>query len=171
VRAEIRKSQASQKTNKPKKMEKPPLKIAARRNRKLRDIIRQREQEIANVRIHYGQKWAKILDNITEKESEIRQLKRRLHVRESRSNSDASVGAGEAPPLSEKDQQIKALQIRAGVLRWENTGKEQKIEVLDKKAKDFKDLKLGNAKLRFDLNEVIRKKDTISKDVERRTST
>jgi hypothetical protein len=171
VRAEVRKSQASQKTNKPKKMEKAPLKIAARRNRKLRDIIRQREQEIANVRIHYGQKWAKILDNITEKESEIRQLKRRLHVRESRSNSDASVGAGEAPPLSEKDQQIKALQIRAGVLRWENTGKEQKIEVLDKQAKDFKDLKLGNSKLRFDLNEVIRKKDTISKDVERRTST
>jgi hypothetical protein len=146
-------------------MEKAPLKIAARRNRKLRDIIRQREQEIANVRIHYGQNY------VTEKDSEIRQLKRRLHIRESRHNSDASVGASEVALLSEKDEKIKALKFRAGILRWENTGKEQKIEVLDKQAKDLKDMELRNAKLRFDLNEVIRKKGTISKDVERRTST
>jgi hypothetical protein len=63
------------------------------------------------------------------------------------------------------------LQIRTGVLRWENTGKEQKIEVLDKQAKDLKNSKLRNAKLRFDLEEVFRQKKNISKDVERRTST
>jgi hypothetical protein len=171
VRAEVRKSQVSKQTRKPKKMEEAPLKLAARRNRKLRDIIRMREQEIANVSIRYGQKWAKILDNVTERDSEIRYLKRRLHLRESRNNSDASVGAGEVAPLSEKDEKIKTLQIRTGVLRWENTGKEQKIEVLDKQAEDLKDLKLRNAKLRFDLEEVMRQKNKISKDVERRTST
>jgi hypothetical protein len=170
VRAGFRKAQASQNTRKPRKMEEAPLKIAARRNRKLRDIIRQREQEIANVSIHYGQKYAKILDNVTERDSEIRHLKRRLHIRESRSNSDASVGAGEAAPLSEKDEKIKALKARTGILRWENTNKEQKIEVLDKQAKDLKDLKLRNAKLRFNLEEVIRQKKNTSKDVERRTS-
>jgi hypothetical protein len=56
VRAKVRKSQVSKQTRKPKKMEEAPLKIAARRNRKLRDIIRQREQEIANVSIRYGQR-------------------------------------------------------------------------------------------------------------------
>jgi hypothetical protein len=171
VRAKLGKPQASQTTKKPRKMKEAPLQIAARRNRKLRDIIRQREQEIANVRIHYGQKWAKILDNVTERDTEIRQLKRRLHLRESRSNSDASIGAGEVAPLSEKDEQIKSLKTRADILRWENTGKEQKIAVLDKQAKDLEELKLRNAKLRFDLNEVIRQKKNISKDVERRTST
>jgi hypothetical protein len=171
VRAEVRKSQLSQQTKKPRKMEEAPLKLAARRNRKLRDIIKEKDQQIANISIRYGQKWARILDNVTERESEIRYLERRLHLRESRNNSDASVGAGEIAPLSEKDEKIKALQIRTGVLRWENTGKEQKIEVLDKQAKDLKNSKLRNAKLRFDLEEVFRQKKNISKDVERRTST
>jgi hypothetical protein len=170
VRAKVRKAQVSQQTKRPKKMEEVPLKIAARRNRKLRDIIRERDQQIANVSIRYGQKWARILDNVTETDSEIRFLKRRLHLRESRNNSDASVGAGEVAPLSEKDEKIKTLQIRTGILSWENTGKEQKIEVLDKQSKDLKDLKLRNAKLRFDLEEVMRQKKNISKDVERRTS-
>jgi hypothetical protein len=56
-------------------------------------------------------------------------------------------------------------------LRWENTGKEQKIEALSTEAKDLRELKKRNAKLRFDLEEVLRNKKHIIEDVKRRTST
>lgn len=89
VKTQISKSQAQ----KSKKTPEPPLKTAARRNRRLRDIIREREQEIANVRIDYGNKWTKVIAGIVDRDSEIRQLRRKLNIRESRHNSDASVGA------------------------------------------------------------------------------
>ena len=74
VKEQIRKAQAK----KSKKAPEPPLKIAARRNRRLRDIIREREQEMANIRIYYGQKWTKVIAGMADRDSEIRQLKRRL---------------------------------------------------------------------------------------------
>jgi hypothetical protein len=60
VRAKSRKSKAPSEA-KTTKIQEPTLKIVARRNRKLRDTIREKEQEIANVRIQYGQKWGKVL--------------------------------------------------------------------------------------------------------------
>ena len=74
VKEQIRKAQAK----KTKRTPEPPLKIAARRNRRLRDIIREREQEMANIRIYYGQKWTKVVAGMADRDSEIRQLKRRL---------------------------------------------------------------------------------------------
>jgi hypothetical protein len=103
-----------------------------------------------------------VLDNVTQQDTEIRWLKRRLRIRESRNNSDASVGAGDVAPLSQKDEQIKGLKMRAGTLRWEATGKEQKIKALSNEAKDLKELKKRNAKLRFDLEEVLRKEKASS---------
>lgn len=89
VKTQIRKSQAK----KSKKAPEPPLKVAARRNRRLRNIIKEREQEMADVRIEYGNKWTKVIAGIVDRDSEIRQLRRKLNIRESRHNSDASVGA------------------------------------------------------------------------------
>jgi hypothetical protein len=149
LKAKIRTSPATKKTL---KKQEEPLKISARRNRRLRDIIKERDQELANVRIDYGEKWSKVISGIADRDSEIRRLKRKLHIRVSRHNSDA----GEAAPLSPRDEQIKALKIRTGLLRFENTGKEKEIEVLSEQAKDLKKLKLRNAKLRFDLEQAIR---------------
>jgi DNA repair exonuclease SbcCD ATPase subunit len=171
VRTKLKKIEAPSGSKRIAKTQEAPLKIAARRNRKLRDTIREKEQEIANVRIQYGQKSAKVLDNVAQQDTEVRWLKRRLRIRESRSNSDASVGAGDIAPLSAKDEQIKALQMRAGVLRWENTDKEQKIEALSTEAKDLKALKNRDSKLRFNLEVVSREKKDIFGDVNRRTST
>lgn len=97
VKKQIRISQA----RKSKKAPQSSLMNAARRNRRLRDIIKEREQEMANMRIDYGQKWTKVVAGIADRDSEIRTLKRKLGIRESRSPSDASVSA---PLIREKDE-------------------------------------------------------------------
>lgn len=167
IKVDIRKSRAARKINK--KYE-SPLKVSARKNRKLRDTIRQKNQEIADIRIDYGNRWANILDNVCAKESEIRRLKKTLHIPKSRSSSQASIGALDPPPLSAKGQKIRDLKIRAGLLRFDATRKDQQIEVLSKQAKDVKDLKTRAAQLRFDLD-TFRQRINGSKDPERRTST
>ncbi|KAH0280421.1 hypothetical protein KCU91_g1007, partial [Aureobasidium melanogenum] len=101
MEAEIKKSQAARK--KIEKEEESSLRISARTNRCLRDTIRQKDLEIEDMRINYGNRWASLLDNVCTKESEIRRLKKTLHIRESRSSSQASIGAVNPPPLSKKD--------------------------------------------------------------------
>ncbi|KAH0147786.1 hypothetical protein KCU67_g11709, partial [Aureobasidium melanogenum] len=88
MQAEIKKSQAARKQIE--KEEESSLRISARTNRRLRDTIRQKDLEIEDMRINYGQKWASLLDNVCTKESENRRLKKTLHIRESRSGSQAS---------------------------------------------------------------------------------
>lgn len=145
VKTQIRKSQAQ----KSKKTPEPALKIAARRNRRLRDIIREREQEIANVRIDYGNKWNKVIAGIADRDSEIRALKRQLGIRESRSNGDASV---DATRLREKDEFIHFLMGKAVHWRMENRQKEKTIELLNAYAKTMEQMKKKTAKLYADLN-------------------
>ncbi|KAH0346168.1 hypothetical protein KCU83_g7492, partial [Aureobasidium melanogenum] len=101
MEAEIKKSQAARK--KIEKEEESSLRISARTNRCLRDTIRQKDLEIEDMRINYGNRWASLLDNVCTKESDIRRLKKTLHIRESRSSSQASIGAVNPPPLSKKD--------------------------------------------------------------------
>lgn len=61
IKKKMKKSQTARKMNKDYES---PLNISAQRNRRLRDTIRQKDQEIANIRIDYGNKWARYLDNV-----------------------------------------------------------------------------------------------------------
>lgn len=167
IKAEIKKSRTTQKID---KRHESPLKASARTNRKLRDTIRQKDQEIADIRIDYGNRWANILDNVCAKESEIRRLKKTLHIPKSRSSSVVSISALDPPPLSAKEQKIRDLKIRAGLLRFDATRKDQQIEGLRKQAKDVKDLKTRAAHLLFELD-TFRQRIDGTKDPERRTST
>ncbi|KAH0330893.1 hypothetical protein KCU71_g108, partial [Aureobasidium melanogenum] len=103
MQAEIKNSQAARK--KIEQEEESSLRISARTNRRLRDTIRQKDLEIEDMRINYGQRWASLLDDVCTKESEIRRLKKKLHIRESRSGSQASIGAVDPHPLGEKDME------------------------------------------------------------------
>ncbi|KAG9666032.1 hypothetical protein KCU99_g9846, partial [Aureobasidium melanogenum] len=103
MQAKIKKSQAARK--KIEQEEESSLRISARTNRRLRDTIRQKDLEIEDMRINYGQKWASLLDDVCTKESEIRRLMKTLHIRESRSGSQASIGAVDTPPSGEKDME------------------------------------------------------------------
>lgn len=145
VKTQIRKSQAKKSMKAPE----PPLKIAARRNRRLRDIIREREQEIANVRIDYGNRWSKVIASIVNRDSEIRSLKRKLGIRESRSNSDASVGA---TLMAEKDRQIEYYKGRAGYWLAEHSRKAKKIRQLNLHVKVMEVMKKNTEKMYSDLN-------------------
>ncbi|KAH0396263.1 hypothetical protein KCU89_g9486, partial [Aureobasidium melanogenum] len=103
MQAEIKRSQAAEK--KIEKEEESSLRISARTNRRLRDTIRQKNLDIEDMRINHGQRWASLLDNVCAKESEIRRLKKTLHIREPRSGSQASIGAVDTPPSGEKDME------------------------------------------------------------------
>ncbi|CAD0095969.1 unnamed protein product [Aureobasidium mustum] len=123
IKKKMKKSQTARKIN---KEHESPLKISAQRNRRLRDSIRQKNQEIADMRINYGNKRARILDNVCARESEIRCLKKTLHIPKSGSSSEASIGASEPPPPppsppppppSEKDQKDREQKLKTIRLR------------------------------------------------------
>lgn len=102
IKAKIKKSLAARKLIE-NKQEQASLKKSARTNRRLRDTIRQRDQQIEDMRIDYGNRWANLLDSVCAKESEIGRLKKTLHIHESRRSSRASTESRGSPPSSEKN--------------------------------------------------------------------
>ncbi|KAG9700551.1 hypothetical protein KCU95_g714, partial [Aureobasidium melanogenum] len=78
MKSTIKRSLAARK-KKIEKEQESSLNKSARRNQRLRDTIRQKDQEIEDMRIDYGNSWATLLDNVCAKESEIRRLKKSLH--------------------------------------------------------------------------------------------
>lgn len=77
IMADIKKPRAAPKV---KKQRESPLERSARKNKELRDIIRQQERDIEDIRISFGNRWSGLLENVCAKESEIRRLKKRLQI-------------------------------------------------------------------------------------------
>ncbi|KAG9606294.1 hypothetical protein KCU77_g181, partial [Aureobasidium melanogenum] len=124
MQAEIKKSLTARKKI---EKEESSLKISARTNRRIRDTIRQKDLEIEDMRINYGKKWASLLNNVCAKESEIRRLKKTLHIRKSRSDGQASIGAVDQLLMSEKDPRSLGEKDMESI-----AAKEPEIRPLDK---------------------------------------
>ncbi|KAH0323700.1 hypothetical protein KCU74_g8346, partial [Aureobasidium melanogenum] len=147
MKAEIKKSLAARK--KIETEEESSLKISARTNRRLRDTIRQKDLEIEDMRINYGNRWASLLGNVCAKESEIRRLKKKLHVRESRSSSQASTGAVNPPSLGEKGTETVTAEESNEILRTSKSSR--KIDrTIENYRKNKKEREIRYQKIRAD---------------------